>query len=126
MLLQIQILSSKMGQVLKAAEKLTELQTNAFQGQSSRKQNAQPNKSNQQGSYQQSGSDQASRKRKDSELQFARKASSTKTKKDKQLTLKKTQKSGSSLEDDSSYVRIRLPRTVSDLSDSQQAGSDEG
>ena len=75
---QFKIHSSKMGQVLKAAEKLTELQTNAFQGQSSRKQNAQPNKSNQQGRYQQSGSDQASRKRKDSEHQFARKASSNK------------------------------------------------
>ena len=120
MLLQIQILSSKMGQVLKAAEKLTELQTNAFQGQSSRKQNAQPNKSNQQGRYQQSGSDQASRKRKDSEHQFARKASSNKNKKGKQLTFKK---GGISLEDDSSddqpeyaYLgQLRVSPAVHDL-----------
>ena len=65
-----------MGQVLKAVEKLIELQSNAFQGQSSRKEKAQSNKSNQQGCYQQSGSDPAPRKRKDSEHQFAGKASS--------------------------------------------------
>ena len=42
---QFQILRSRMGQVLKAAEKLIELQTNAFQGQSSRKEKAQLKKS---------------------------------------------------------------------------------
>ena len=52
---QFQILCSKMGQVLKDAEKLIELQTNAFQGQSSSKEKAQPNKSYQQGRYQPSG-----------------------------------------------------------------------
>ena len=62
---QFQILRSKMGQVLKAAEKLIDFQTNAFQGQSSRKEKAQPNKSYQQGCYQQLGSDPAPRKRKD-------------------------------------------------------------
>ena len=87
---QFKIHSSKMGQVLKAAEKLIELQTNALQGQSSRKEKAQPNKSYQQGCYQQLGSDPAPRKRKDSEHQFARKASSAKHKEGKQqLTFKK-------------------------------------
>ena len=57
--------------MLKAAEKLIELQANGFQGQSYRKEKAQPNKSYQQGCYQQSGSDPAPRKRKDSEHQFA-------------------------------------------------------
>ena len=68
---QFQTLSSKMGQVLKAAEKLIELQANGFQGQSYRKEKAQPNKSYQQGCYQQSGSDPGPRKRKDSEHQVA-------------------------------------------------------
>ena len=67
---------------MKAMEKLIELQTQALQNQSSQKENAQPIKSNQQARNQQSGSDQGSpRKRKDSEHQFAGKASSTKTKK---------------------------------------------
>ena len=70
-----------MGQMMKAMEKLIELQTQALQNQSSQKENAQPIKSNQQARNQQSGSDQGSRKRKDSEHQFAGKASSTKTKK---------------------------------------------
>ena len=64
-----------MGQVLKAAEKPIELQTNTFQGQSFRKEKAQPNKS-----YPQT----AIGKRKDSEHQFAGKASSAKHKKSKQ------------------------------------------
>ena len=78
---QFQILRSRMGQVLKAAEKLIELQTNAFQGQSSSKEKAEPNKSYQQECYKQSGSDPAPRKCKDSEHQFAGKASSAKHKK---------------------------------------------
>ena len=53
--LQLIILSSTIGQMLKATEKLIELQTQALQCQSSRKENAQPNKSNQQGHHQSSG-----------------------------------------------------------------------
>ena len=41
---QFQTLSSKIRQMLKAEEKRIELQTNAFQGQSSRKEEAQPNR----------------------------------------------------------------------------------
>ena len=85
--------------MLKATEKLIELQTQALQSQASKKENAQPNKFNQQGRNHQTGSDQGSRKRKDSDHQFAGipgKASSTKGKKGKQLTFKK---GGSSSED---------------------------
>ena len=53
--LQFQFLSAKMGQMLKATEKLIELQTQSLQSQSSKKENAQPNRSNQQGRNQQSG-----------------------------------------------------------------------
>ena len=62
--LPFQIMSSKMGPMLKAAEKLIEIQTQALQNQCSKKQNAQPNKFHQQARNQQSGSvrsDQGSR-----------------------------------------------------------------
>ena len=98
-----------------------ELQTNAFQGQSLRKEKAQPNKSYQQGCYQQSGSDPAPRKRKDSEHQFAGKASSAKHKKGKQqLTFKKGGSSSDdySSEDQPEYAylgRLRVSPTAGDL-----------
>ena len=69
--LQFRFLSSKMGQIMKAMEKLIEIQMQAFQSQPSKKENAQPNRFNQQGLNQQSGSGQGSGKRKDSEHHFA-------------------------------------------------------
>ena len=55
--LQFDILSSKTGQKLKVTEKLIKLQKQALQSQSSSKENAQPNKFNQQGCQQSSGMD---------------------------------------------------------------------
>ena len=130
---QFQILISKMGQMLKATEKPIELQTNVLHNQFSKKENAQPNRFNQQGRNQQSGSDQGSGKRKHSEHQFAGKASSNKGKKGKQLTFKK---SGSSWEDDDSddqpeysdaYLgRARVSLTVIDLAGTKTMSNDMG
>ena len=128
---QFQILSAKMGQMLKATQKPIELKTQALQSQSSKKENAQPNKFNPQGRNQQSGSDQGSRKRKDSEHQFAGKASSTKGKKSNQITFKKW---GSNSEDDDSddqpeyaYLgRARVSPTVIELAGTKTMSNDMG
>ena len=58
--LQFNNLNSQVGRVLKAraAEKLIELQAQVLMGQSSRKENSQPNKLNQQGRQPPSGNDQ--------------------------------------------------------------------
>ena len=119
------MLSSKLEQVLKAAEKL-------IQGQFSRKEKAQPNKSYQQGSYQQSGSDPAPRKRKDAEHQFAGKASSAKHKKGKQqLTFKNGGSSSDeySSEDQPEYAAylglLRVSSTACDLAGTKSCREDK-
>ena len=117
--------------MLKATEKLIELQTQSLQSQSSKKENTQPNRSNQQGCNQQSGSDQGSRKCKESVYQIAGKASSTKGKKGKQTTFKK---SGSSSEDDDSddqpeyaYLgQALVSPTVSELAGTKTMSNDMG
>ena len=110
---------------------MIELQTQSLQSQSSKKENAKPNRSNQQGRNQQSGSDQGSCKRKESDHQFARKASSTKGKKSKQITFRK---GGSSSEDEDSddlpeyaYLgRARVSPTVIELAGTKTMSNDMG
>ena len=106
-------------------------ETKISSDKSSKKENAQPNRFNQQGRNQQSGSDQGSCKRKESDHQFARKASSTKGKKSKQITFRK---GGSSSEDEDSddlpeyaYLgRARVSPTVSELAGTKTMSNDAG